>query len=557
MNKHKKGQAIVEAAIFGAILIFLMGTILRTHVSVSQNQNHQIKALKLALLQSFKGYNHKTSSRNSSSVLFVEDRLSPDVNKFAAIDRSPFIAGGSGTMSNRLFYPVDAGEIGSNLPITDIFINGQHFPLTTASLVFRRIYQPAPGVYPSVPGETCPLDTNDPEHYNCLQQQNEYLTPATCPTPPCSPYPLFFTMAVNGTVQYCYNTTQLTATCHNNVLNQLQSFHLTRQWSGPSLSFTPNKEVDSSMYPYMTWQWQAVKGTGDNVNIVKQNQDGSAPNTDNNGKINVDKTNDAYPSLDVDGDKKEETVYAVTCQSSNSLQSTIDGVDDQYKINGKILLLDNGTVLGNSGLLAKLGFDCSSSTTCIKTDGSNQSLECDPNASTFLKCKFKADSSISGCTNNAPITGVIALDTQLGDIDQTFDSSSHGPTPGLQGNMGIYTEVRPGTFLQIKEGKLYNPETHQMVRSISSKDSVDFISRTFQLSNDTRRFCPAVGTTPELTVDGESNPVQVCVDGTTTTCFDDNSRKTCFDRVNRILYIRTNVGDNRTRKWFTDVTKGL
>ena len=60
---------------------------------------------------------------------------------------------------------------------------------------------------------------------------------------------------------------------------------------------------------------------------------------------------------------------------------------------------------------------------------------------------------------------------------------------------------------------------------------------------------------PEKLIDqeGEINPVQVCADN----CWGENTNKTCFSPSSRILYVRTLVGEKTTRKWFTDVTKGL
>ena len=87
-------------------------------------------------------------------------------------------------------------------------------------------------------------------------------------------------------------------------------------------------------------------------------------------------------------------------------------------------------------------------------------------------------------------------DFQGGDIDSMWDSNSCGLKPGLQNDSEIYTFTENGTYLQIKEGKLYNPETDQFVRSANKRDSIDLIQRQIQLSNNTGRFCnaPAVNT---------------------------------------------------------------
>ena len=240
MNYKKSGQAIIEIAIFGAIVIFLMGVILRTHLSVSHTQDHQVKAMKMALQmsdQNSMGLGGKTtnSSRNSSSIIFIEDRLSPDLNKFNTIDRSPMLASGSGSMTNRLMYNVEFNDYDSpngkteykkifdtvtyNLPIEDIFINGQHIPLTVAAYVFRTLYNSS---------DTCPNDymgnfavgstltqEHGPEYHRCLRQQAEIDTnPATpphvskCPGSQNGDH-CFYGMEVNGTVQFGFNATNV------------------------------------------------------------------------------------------------------------------------------------------------------------------------------------------------------------------------------------------------------------------------------------------------------------------------------------------------------------
>ena len=121
------GQAAVELAVFGAILIFILGTIIRSSVGNSYAQNQNYKAMRMALLASWNGsktLNFSTGtdpnapspniSRNTASILFVEDRISPDFNKYGGMDRNPFIAQGSGSFSYSLMYPLDAGEVSAN-----------------------------------------------------------------------------------------------------------------------------------------------------------------------------------------------------------------------------------------------------------------------------------------------------------------------------------------------------------------------------------------------------------------------------------------------------------
>ena len=68
---HKKAQAAVELAVFGAILIFLLGTIVRSAANNSYQQNQNFKAMRMAMLASWNGSKAGTTSHNSASILFI------------------------------------------------------------------------------------------------------------------------------------------------------------------------------------------------------------------------------------------------------------------------------------------------------------------------------------------------------------------------------------------------------------------------------------------------------------------------------------------------------
>lgn len=534
MMQNKKAQTVVEIAIFGSILIFLMGVILRSHLGSSQNIEHQAQALKLALQvsnQNSQGIGRPAnSSRNAASVLFVEDRLSPDFNKFNNIDRSALIASGSGGMTNRLEYPVDYGEVEQNLPIMDVYVNGQHFPLTTGAYVFRVLYKKT---------EACPNDyigfstTPGPEYIRCRRQQAE--------TDGSGNHD-FYGMEVNGTTEYDANAANA-------------KFDLLRNntWDSSSTCYTkpsdvtcacssgcwaPTDEDANALKDAFMWQWRYRKALPGYFSEKVPDQ----PKDLILGLGSGDTRN--YPSVDTSGSLREQVLYAVSQAGSFSIPNNSSYA--QFLINGNPHLLSLGQALYNKYAALNPGHTFALDNPL--------GLVAPPKAAT-------------------PITGVAVLDSQLGDFDQTFDSrNTPGPTPGLMQDMQIYTFVNqgppgnPGTYLQIKEGKLYNPETNQTVRSISSKNHVDLISRTFQLSNNTGRFCQItcpVGTAwsdscysrPAKLIDqnNEPNPVEVCSDSCATTYVS----STCYSPKSRILYIRTHIGDTNTRKWFTDITKGL
>ena len=176
--------------------------------------------------------------------------------------------------------------------------------------------------------------------------------------------------------------------------------------------------------------------------------------------------------------------------------------------------------------------------------------------------------TIFGLNWQPPNLYVSYEDMQGGDIDETWDTTSCGPKPGLQTNSQIYTFTQDGTYLEIKEGKLYNPETGQAVRSVNKRDSVDLIQRTIQLSNNTGRFCTQ--TKPPQVCNGtmngvvcaNPNPVEVCVDSGDTSaanCFTagPSFKETCYDINNNVLYVRSRLQDLRGRFWLTNTSGRL
>ncbi|MCA9398111.1 MAG: hypothetical protein KC618_00050, partial [Candidatus Omnitrophica bacterium] len=143
----EKAQTAIELAVFGAILIFVLGSIVQTTLGYNYQQNQTLRAMRLAMLQSF-NYSaglvpnpngaDGTASRNSASVLFIEDRLVAQSGKYAAVDRVPHVFSGGAVHTRNLFMPVEAGE-DWNIPIFDVFINGKHFPFSTAALRSRNV----------------------------------------------------------------------------------------------------------------------------------------------------------------------------------------------------------------------------------------------------------------------------------------------------------------------------------------------------------------------------------------------------------------------------------
>jgi hypothetical protein len=423
--KHNKAQAAIELAVFGAVLIFILGSIVRSAVSNGYVQNQGFTSMRMAMLDSWKGtiqnkgFGHAQNvARNNASVLFVEDRLSPDFNKYGPLDRTPYIAQGAGTFTYNLFYPVDASEKAANVPVMDVYINGQHFPFTTAIYTSTTLTPPT----------TCAQYAVGSCLYNqCTRNQRDW----------SGGNKLFFQQIANGDPSFDSSAGDA-------------AFDLTR--NNDSTQYVP-----TGLRPYIAWQWSSVTAT-------------------DAGSIGLDASSQKYPQYDIDGRLKAVVIYDIS-SSSNSVTVSYE-------------------------------------------------------------------------------------DFQNGDIDTTWDFNSCGPKPGLQQNSQVFSFTKQGTYMQLLEGKLYDPESGRFVRSANKKDTIDLVQRTIQLSNNTGRFCDANGNVlSTVASDGvTSNPVEVCIPvNSPDNCFSSqyNIKSTCYDESNNKVFVRSRLEDLRGHYWFTGTSGNL
>ena len=95
-NKRSRlAQTVTELAVFGGVFVFVLGLIIRQGMSYSYQQNQTLKAMRMAMQMSFRfseGLEEfalpgtGTVSRNTSTVVLVEDRLNASADKFGATD---------------------------------------------------------------------------------------------------------------------------------------------------------------------------------------------------------------------------------------------------------------------------------------------------------------------------------------------------------------------------------------------------------------------------------------------------------------------------------------
>jgi len=147
LNKDNQAQVVTELAVFGFILIFILGAILRYAVNDAINQNQRLMAMRYVLRNSLETSETgilngcpafpknpamcNSSARNFASVMYIEDRTVPEAGKYGTISRTPYLQSAAGSMSKNLFMPVEYGDI-DDLPLMDIYVNNILFHLTTA-----------------------------------------------------------------------------------------------------------------------------------------------------------------------------------------------------------------------------------------------------------------------------------------------------------------------------------------------------------------------------------------------------------------------------------------
>ncbi len=492
-------------------MIFVLGAMIRSWVNNNFLQNEYLRAMRMAFAKSFESSMHQVTdssgkvidksgdmSRATASLLFIEDRTTPDANKYGAQTRTPYSLSVNATFSKNLFKQIDFGEVW-NIPVQDVFVNGQHFTFTTAGFELYDVSSDpgsdGPGGVPrwspldcgsKLPGIPCQrffkivpnggaaLNPNDPNTTD----------PGFCSVDPCQ-------CATGGCQTTCVNNQTICNTscasspdingcllackvsfdsCVNSIpdyqLTAVQRFDL--DWN------VGTPPVDPAFRTNFAWQWNAVYANTIDIDL-------------DSGKNN---------SIDVDGDRKEEQILEME-----------DNLGRRY-------------------------------TTHDAAEGKN-------------KDKPKA-----------VINKVWVIDQQKGDLDVSEPPANPFNPPGLKENMQMFTYTQNGTYLQILEGKLYNPETNTTVRSVQKKDQVDIIWRFIQLSNDTGRLCgngtPAWWDVPNHEPNTDQNPaVEACNNCTSSIPDADgipNIQQTCFDETTFMLYVRSQVHDRRGHKWITDVS---
>ena len=546
----KKGQTALELAVFGAILIFVVGAIVRQALNAGNMQNQQLRAMRQAMSTSYRystgmsgvGGEDGAASRRSANILFLEDRLTADSAKYGGIDRTPYVAGASASYSRNLFLPAEAGE-DYNLPIYDMFINGKHFPFATAAFKTVELARNCRGVLPA----------------NCgLYPQCK----GSCGAGSIQLYPPPEIYPGGPPVEWEDNCVKVDTTT------------MIRCSANCNPAFcAPSPATDCDLGSLKEWPQIQTENVGcARLYDVVYNHPGYPEWCDGGGRAcpgvgdpGYNLTADERFDLDRDGITDVPGTSGTDRENFSWQWFLVMGFDADHKILPQFSFSGpppppppQFTLLRGAGI----------------TDSQHMTVDVDGD----LKREGIAAETKKVDYNTGVIKQFVVVDSQDGDLDFTRGDSDPGPTPGLTKDARMFTRVRDGTYpagtyLEIREGKLYaaSGDAGQYIRTTQKKDQIDLIERTIQLSNDTNRFCDTGGNVvtehlnndlakPVVWTGTELNPVEACSNDCFTganvkrTCMDQDPDKITSGNQPPVIYVRSRVVDQRGRKWVTNTS---
>ncbi|HBG60750.1 MAG: hypothetical protein A2Y03_04615 [Omnitrophica WOR_2 bacterium GWF2_38_59] len=274
INKES-GQTAMELAVFGSIFIFTMGLIVRTALGYGYQQGQTLKAMRMAMRMSYMyssgqmgSHGDNNASRNSATVVLIEDRLTSSSAKYGTVDRVPYMLSGAATHSRNLFLNIDSNEDFS-LSVVDYWINGQRFPFSNARFI------------------NVPLNNGNPNW-----------------DPMCA-------RTAAGAIIGCVA-----------VYEKIPNHDGIDDWdAGCDVCFDLNRdgtsdEVPAALRPVFSWQWK--------VRYAFETKAGGA--TLLPGRIAMETEQVSY---DVDGDYQEETVYSSNGSDADGVITSLHVIDYQ------------------------------------------------------------------------------------------------------------------------------------------------------------------------------------------------------------------------------------
>lgn len=281
--RSKRAQAIIELAVFGAVFIFVIGTIIQQGFSAASSQQVRLQAIRQALLASYNDGMSNHSARSSASLLIVEDRLSPGFYKYGTQDRIPNLSLGTGSMSRNLYMPLDwadvtAGGGANSIGVMDVRVNGQTFIFRTAVAYYLRLRRQLGA--PSAPVEALasqtPWSSNGCISTNALGQPGVPLS-ASSLTRLAREWPDAYSVAAAGNTNFSGDA------------DWQYDYNRNGDFSDDLWNSTPMAGSRNTGVSQVLWKW--VRDTIPGVV----------------GQVNAKDGN--YPSYDVTGDMTEDVIY--------------------------------------------------------------------------------------------------------------------------------------------------------------------------------------------------------------------------------------------------------
>ncbi|MBN1870031.1 MAG: hypothetical protein JW847_05595 [Candidatus Omnitrophica bacterium] len=578
--KNKTAQTAVELAVFGSILIFVMGSIIKTVVSQSQQHGALLRATRMALtLSHLTTEEEKMAGRNSASVLIVEDRLTAASSKYGAIDRIPFMTQGSGTHSRHLFMPVDFGDT-DDLPLFDLFVNGKHFVFSTAGFKYVNLAANCEDV-PPCPAD-CPICNVG--------------TPCYCRGQPEAPIDGIPVEGIPAGADYwepdCLESTTVTTQTNSCADTSAVLPDVDPPYECPDPICLDCSPVSTQTYQDITTQTQMI-GCAKLYTVVENHplipdwcDGGSRPcpatcptgpgvpcNLSVDERFNLDRANATDPD-GLDGLPGSVTVpvgerpgfswqWFLVAPVDETIVPPLN-YDEASLMQSPILNMwttHTTRVAAGEGIVLPGG----------EAEAKNISLDADYDLKLEYIMANVEENNVQPniVDDNGVIIRIGVMDPQLGDIDMTYDDSDKlkGIEPfGFTRDLKVYTFVRGnvpdgGTYFEIDEGQLFAADTRQFIRTASKKDQVDLIERVFRLSRNTGGYCLPDGTKRSgaefrefygILNNSEPNPVEAC-ENVTGACFNGaNINLTCMDTTTDTIFIRSRIQDLHGRKWVTE-----
>ena len=520
-RKNNLGQTILELSILGSVLLLLFGMLIRYSTSVSEAQKIQLKAFRQALETSALATSSNAGKR-SATILWIEDRETVEGGqKYGSSSRTPSIAMGSGNFSSLLNYSVEYGEW-ANLPTMDIVVNGKTLSLQTAT--FRCIgYNCADS-----PFEYLDLSSlEDPDkpraEWNMnIRSQTECRYNPYAYMPVWTPAPGANWTIDNGAPTLIF-WAKIPRTHKKFCIEGHENSSPPSQWDpiGHQCDIHPN-EVNARFDLRRTGSWNAMPDINDRLNIQWQWYPVSATGAGIN--YYGDTADERWTMVDVDFDGKIEAIVA-------------------FQTVGKIAVESSPNTVYHDFTATYTSHDGDDPRTSPKIEG-------------YLANFFISPILFQEMLNRARVRWVKVIDYDDGDIDGVYDIHDRlgtnilnagdpippKPRPGFVDTDARIITITPDAFLEITQKPLGSSQETILKRT---KDSYTIVERRFQMSNETGRFDPYNDLKfahPDL-VEVACWGSGCCGDPLDQSHPNVNKNKTCYDRTDKILFIRSRLAD--------------